>query len=119
MIGSRYDVEYRVVTPNGAQRWVLVRGAAIFVGSGSTRRAQRLMVPDCTLQDINLQGQQSFPVADKLLSLASPFIFTTGYEVDLVVPQRFRNVAFLAKPFDSGGLVESILEELASGPQKP
>ncbi len=38
---SRYDVEYRVVLPDGATRWLRASGRARFEGKGDARRAVR------------------------------------------------------------------------------
>lgn len=39
--GGRYDVEYRVVLPDGAVRWLRASGRARFAGQGDARRAVR------------------------------------------------------------------------------
>jgi CheY-like chemotaxis protein len=61
---------------------------------------------DIAILDVNLSGETSYPVADRLRNLGVPFAFATGYGrggVDLL----YRDVPVLQKPFD-----ESILEEV-------
>ncbi|HWZ41988.1 MAG TPA: PAS domain S-box protein [Candidatus Saccharimonadales bacterium] len=38
---SEYDVDYRVVWPDGSIRWVIARGKCFFAGSGATRKPMR------------------------------------------------------------------------------
>lgn len=47
--------------------------------------------------DINLMGKQVFPVADSLVQRDTPFVFVTGYDVD-VIPERHRGAAQIVKP---------------------
>ena len=62
---------------------------------------------DFALVDINLRGVGSFPVADALAARAIPFAFTTGYETSMI-PERYRNVAVLQKPFNSAVLAKEL-----------
>jgi DNA-binding response OmpR family regulator len=58
------------------------------------------------LLDVNLAGEQCFPVADILQERDVPFVFITGYDVQSSIPPRFHGVERLTKPFD--------LEDLAT-----
>ena len=49
--------------------------------------------------DINLRGKRAFAVADHLLQTATPFVFVTGYDQDLI-PVRFADVKRWVKPFE-------------------
>jgi CheY-like chemotaxis protein len=53
---------------------------------------------DLVLLDVNLNGQQSFAIADKLTALGKPFVFSTGYGKS-VIPERLRHTPILQKPF--------------------
>jgi CheY-like chemotaxis protein len=53
---------------------------------------------DIALLDINLNGQQSFPVADAVRARGLPFLFATGYG-SRIVPDPYRDVPILQKPF--------------------
>lgn len=63
---------------------------------------------DVAVIDINLRGDLAYPVADELLRLGKPFIFTTGYG-DETIPSRFRHIARWEKPL----LIESVMADVA------
>jgi CheY-like chemotaxis protein len=50
--------------------------------------------------DINLGGEKSFALADRLSARNVPIIFATGYDVTML-PERFADVPRLAKPFSA------------------
>ena len=50
------------------------------------------------LLDINLNGRQSFPVADVVRARGLPFLFATGYG-SRIVPEPYRDAPILQKPF--------------------
>ena len=54
---------------------------------------------DGALVDINLRGVRAYSVADRLMARGLPFIFTTGYSTP-IIPEAYRHVAVLQKPFD-------------------
>jgi DNA-binding response OmpR family regulator len=53
---------------------------------------------DAAILDVNLNGHETFKIAEKLESDGVPFLFATGYGVH-GIPERFHNVAVLPKPF--------------------
>jgi CheY-like chemotaxis protein len=55
---------------------------------------------DGAVLDIDLNGVPCWPAADALAARDIPFAFTTGYDAGLVVPERFKHVPVLAKPYD-------------------
>ncbi|NYZ62170.1 response regulator [Luteimonas deserti] len=57
--------------------------------------------------DINLGGETSFPVADRLDALGIPYIFTTGYGA-AGVPERLRSRYILQKPYGADDLRRAI-----------
>jgi DNA-binding response OmpR family regulator len=58
---------------------------------------------DFAILDINLAGEQSFPVADILTQRGIPFMFASGYGVAGLI-ERYRHVPVLQKPFDPSQL---------------
>jgi DNA-binding response OmpR family regulator len=62
---------------------------------------------DLALLDINLAGEMIFPVADELLARNVPIIFLSGY-VSAAVPERYRHILRLDKPYDPTTLVASL-----------
>jgi DNA-binding response OmpR family regulator len=62
--------------------------------------------------DINLNGQMVYPLAEELSTRQIPFLFLSGYGFgDL--PDRFRNVPRLAKPYETTMLVRELQRLLA------
>ena len=68
---------------------------------------------DVAILDVNLKGQDSYPVANELEVRNIPFLFLTGYESEYI-PERYRNRPVLQKPFSERDLV-NILSILALG----
>lgn len=68
---------------------------------------------DAALLDVNLNGLDSWPVAEELLDRDVPFILTTGFACPASLPPEFRHCAFLEKPFDQKELVAKLAEVLA------
>ena len=60
--------------------------------------------------DVNLDGQEIFPVADILAGRGLPFVFVTGYG-EGSLPAAYRNRPALQKPFQADRL-KSTLEGL-------
>jgi len=68
---------------------------------------------DVAVLDINLNGRQSFPVAEAIRARGLPFLFATGYG-SRIVGEAFRDVPILQKPFSLDELRE-MLERVTSG----
>ena len=62
---------------------------------------------DVAVLDINLGNKATYVIADQLKQSAIPFMFTTGYSAE-VIPDRFRNVIRLEKPYQVEQLVEMV-----------
>ena len=65
---------------------------------------------DCAVLDVNLGGQQIFPLADLLREKGAPFAFATGYG-DAGLRDVDRGSPVLQKPFREGDLAR-VLGEL-------
>ncbi|MER8442894.1 response regulator [Mesorhizobium sp. M1066] len=68
---------------------------------------------DAVILDVNLDGADTYPVADALTERSIPFIFATGYGAG-GIPQSFRNVPVLGKPFEQGDLERALRAGLVS-----
>ena len=55
---------------------------------------------NAAILDVNLDGQEIFPVADILAGRSLPFVFVTGYG-ERSLPERFRDRPALQKPFQA------------------
>jgi DNA-binding response OmpR family regulator len=76
------------------------------------RLAQGLMLAaaeplDGALLDINLAGEWCYPIAAALGARGVPFAFLTGYG-DVGVPDEYRNVPRLTKPFTMATLLNLV-----------
>ncbi len=67
--------------------------------SSDALRAIRLAVFDAAILDVNLYIETSFAVAEDLQSRAIPFVFATGYGETVSVPERFKDIPVISKPF--------------------
>jgi CheY-like chemotaxis protein len=68
---------------------------------------------DAALLDVNLNGQDTFAVADALNERRIPFVFATGYGLDGVA-DRFRGVPTLTKPFQRRELDHALRQAIAA-----
>ena len=59
---------------------------------------------DVALLDVNLGGEEIFPVADELARRGIPFVFLTGYGRD-ALPERFRDRPTSPKPYSAKPLL--------------
>ena len=78
------------------------------------RRLEQEQPFDLAILDINLLGEMSFPVAQRLTELNIPFVFATGYEHS-TFPAILRAAPIWSKPFDSEALARAL--DLALGRQ--
>lgn len=64
---------------------------------------------DCAVLDINLHGEQVYPVCEWLRAHDVAFVFTSAYE-GRCIPKTFRNRPMVQKPY----LAENIMRAVAS-----
>jgi CheY-like chemotaxis protein len=62
---------------------------------------------DVAILDVNLNGQQTLPVAQALLASGRAVVFATGYAAT-TVPPEFRAVPILQKPFQQQDLARAL-----------
>ena len=67
---------------------------------------------DAAVLDINLGGEQVYPVAERLRTRGVPFMFSTGYGQNGRAPS-FANVPTLNKPYEPEDLEEMLVSMLA------
>jgi CheY-like chemotaxis protein len=68
---------------------------------------------DVAILDVNVDGEEIYPVADILAQRGLPFVFVTGYGEDSL-PAKYRNRPALQKPFQSEQLRATLAELLAA-----
>ena len=69
---------------------------------------------DVAILDVNLNGQQTLPVAQGLLARGRAFVFATGYGAT-TVPPELRAVPILQKPFQQQDLERALRAALGIG----
>ena len=93
------------------QRGVVKTPPSKAVAAGLAAVGQRRL--DAVKLDINLGGELSFPIADKLLSAGTPSSITTGYE-DRVIPGRVAGRPRVAEPVTASMLVGQLHDLIQS-----
>lgn len=73
--------------------------------------AAQTVAVDVALLDVNIAGEQVFPVAHALEARGVPFLFLTGYG-EKVLPQGHPEWDACAKPFRPGQLIEHLARTL-------
>lgn len=63
--------------------------------------------PDVAVLDVNLDGVEVYPVAERLRDSGIPFVFTTGYGVDGLAP-AWAHMPVVQKPFRSEMLARAL-----------
>lgn len=68
---------------------------------------------DGAILDINLRGENVYPLADALRDEAVPFLFSTGCSTH-EIPDRFIDVPLCAKPMGSSEILRAFARKLRS-----
>lgn len=56
--------------------------------------------PILAVMDVNLRGVTSFSLAERLVGLGVPCVFTTGHGAELQIPAHLNGVPIIGKPYD-------------------
>jgi CheY-like chemotaxis protein len=86
-------------------------GHQVAATAGRVDHAMRLsneLPIDLAIIDVNLNGEQTYPLATLLASRQIPFVFATGYGAD-GLQEEWRNIPVLQKPFQLIELAEAIV----------
>lgn len=89
-------------------------GFAVVGPTASVAAACRLVhdhAPAGAILDINLGGEQVFPVADLLAARDIPFVFTSGYDAGMLPPLHARR-PLVTKPCPAERLIELLTAAL-------
>ena len=87
-------------------------GHEVAASAATVDEARNLAVAggfDLAILDVNLEGQEIFPVAEILAERKLPFIFVTGYGAG-ALPDHFRGRPTLQKPFQSETLEAALID---------
>ncbi len=67
---------------------------------------------DAAVLDVNLGGALAYPVADMLIARKIPFVFTSGYE-DNVLRSRYAQIKNCPKPYMFQAMEEALVEAMS------
>jgi len=73
---------------------------------------------DIALLDVNLRGEEVFPLAARLKERGTPFAFCTGYAQAMEFPMQFAGTPVVSKPFTAKELRGTVTSLLASASAK-
>ncbi len=91
-------------------------GYDVAAAVGSVAEARELAAHgdfNAAILDVNLDGQESYPVADILAARGLPFVFVTGYG-ERSLPEPYAQRPALQKPFQAGQL-KALLDSVLAG----
>ncbi len=99
-------VEDSMMIALDAQAMLQNCGAAVELAATTidARRAIKLNRFDAAILDVNLYTETSFLIAEDLQERCIPFVFATGYGETVTVPERFKDVHVLSKPYAEDSL---------------
>lgn len=91
-----------------------LNGAGVEVAGpvGTLAEAERLIEAggiDRAVLDVNLRGEMSFPIAERLDAAGVPYVIATGYSAESL-PEKFRDKPRLEKPFRPEAVARRLLE---------
>jgi two-component sensor histidine kinase len=131
VVSSAAPAPQRNVEPVGPQRVLLVEDSGLValqlqcmleeagfevVGpAGRVAAALKLaetQAIDAAVLDVDLNGTPSWEVADALMARSIPFVLATGFSADEALPERFRPVPKLLKPFSSENFTTALRDLL-------
>jgi CheY-like chemotaxis protein len=70
---------------------------------------------DTVVLDVNLNGEDTYPLADALIARAIPFVFASGYGAG-GLPGKYRSIPSLQKPFRQSDLEQILAAVLSRRP---
>jgi CheY-like chemotaxis protein len=109
-------VEDDCITAMDLAETLSAAGAQVVGPAGTIGTAFELLrrqpPPDIALLDVEVDGAEVFDVADELVKLEVPIVFTTGYERS-EIPERFRAARHCEKPIGIAAIARALNDELA------
>lgn len=90
-------------------------GCAVVLHASRVKDALALLTrerPDVAMLDVNLAGEQAYPIAEQLASVNVPFVFATGYGSE-GIPAHWASRPVVQKPFTLDMLARAITAALA------
>jgi len=63
---------------------------------------------DAAILDVNLNGEMSYPVAERLAAQGVPFVFATGYGDSVMIPDHLHGIPVVRKPVSTAVLADML-----------
>ena len=95
-------------------------GAAIIQTAASLKEGLELARSgyfDVAIMDLSLRGEPCFPIASQLQARAIPFLFVSGYNSAVDMPEEHQTIPLLSKPVEEC-VLDRKLKEILSGPAR-
>lgn len=86
-------------------------GCKVVGPTGKVAEALELIykrLPDLAILDVQLRGEQSYPIAEKLREQTIPFIFLTGKDEAELRPRKLDSEVVLSKPFTGPQIIKEL-----------
>lgn len=65
----------------------------------------------CAILDVNVHGEKSYPIAERLQSMGIPIVFATGYG-KTIHPESFEGIPTVTKPYSPQEIVGAIAAQV-------
>ncbi|HUL88777.1 MAG TPA: response regulator [Pseudolabrys sp.] len=96
-------------------------GYAVAAAVGTISEAREIATNgefNAAILDVNLDGQEIYPIADILAKRRLPFVFVTGYG-ERSLPEPYRGRPALQKPFQAEQLKRTLADLISSPTPQP
>ncbi|MGK7652411.1 response regulator [Roseovarius sp. B08] len=104
-------VEDEVIIAFGYVHALENQGYEVLGTAGSNAQALKILQehsPDLALLDVNLNGEESEPVASALANLGVPFLVLTATPSASITGPNLRSAPMLAKPVSDASLLQAL-----------
>jgi len=104
-------VEDEVLVALDAEAQLTDAGARVTATARSLEEAKQYIATasfDVAVLDVNLNGQTSYPLAELLADRGVSFIFASGYRDLDGLPDRWRDVPLINKPYNASELTAAL-----------
>ncbi|WP_230374123.1 response regulator [Pontivivens ytuae] len=93
-----------------AEAGALILGPVAQVGEGLSLAKAQDNLPSAALLDVNLCGEEVYPLAEWLAERGVPLVFHTGHASPAAIAARFDAAAIFAKPADMQALLAALVD---------
>ncbi len=104
-------VEDELLVALNLETVLMEAGCEVIGPIGSLQAAMEVSeseAPDLAILDINLRGEEVYPVAERLRDRGVPLIFCSGYTDVQGLPEAFRACVKLGKPYGASDIRDAM-----------